>query len=148
MSASTTRAVANKLEFDFKSLITALETYVTNYDGWDSHQRFEAWLNVGKAQRDVPAHVAHEYCRHDRPLDPRPHFGEENLPRHLKFYNYKTDRSESWFPLGVSASSGLGVDFALEWWSLVGNGNTFGGAHGCATSGRGEEVLIIRLLAA
>ena len=36
-------------------MITALDTYVTNYDKWDYHQREEAWMKVGKAQRDVPA---------------------------------------------------------------------------------------------
>ena len=50
-----------KNAFDFDSLITALDIYVTNYDKWDYHQREEAWMKVGKAQRDVPAHVAHEY---------------------------------------------------------------------------------------
>ncbi len=44
-----------KKDFDFDSLITALDTYVTNYDKWDYHQREEAWMKVGKAQRDVPA---------------------------------------------------------------------------------------------
>jgi hypothetical protein len=100
-----------KNAFDFDSLITALDTYVTNYDKWDYHQREEAWMKVGKAQRDVPAHVAHEYCRPDRSFDPLPSFTEEALPRVLTFYNYVTN-IKSWFPLS-SSSSGLGFDFAL-----------------------------------
>ena len=108
---SPANAVANKLQFDFKSLITALDTYVTNYDRWDYHQGDEAWLNVGKAQREVPAHIAHEYCRGDRSFDPRPEFNEDTLPRVLTFYNYVT-AVKSWFPL-TSSSSGLGFDFGL-----------------------------------
>ena len=108
---SPANAVANKLQFDFKSLITALDTYVTNYDRWDYHQRDEAWLNVGKAQREVPAHIAHEYCRGDRSFDPRPEFNEETLPRGVTFDNYVTNVN-SWFPL-ASSSSGLGFDFGL-----------------------------------
>jgi hypothetical protein len=108
---SPANAVPNKLQFDFKSLITALDTYVTNYDRWDYHQLDEAWLNVGKAQREVPAHIAHEYCRSDRSFDPRPEFNEETLPRCFTFDNYVTNVT-SWFPL-TSSSSGLGVDFGL-----------------------------------
>ena len=84
---------------------------MTNYDRWDYHQRDEAWLNVGKAQRDVPAHIAHEYCRGDRSFDPRPEFNEDTLPRVLTFYNSVT-AVKSWFPL-TSSSSGLGFDFGL-----------------------------------
>ena len=108
---SSAKSIGNKLQFDFKSLITALDTYVTNYDRWDYHQRDEAWLNVGKAQREVPAHIAHEYCRGDRSFDPRPEFNEETLPRSFTFDNYITN-VKSWFPL-ASSSSGLGFDFGL-----------------------------------
>jgi hypothetical protein len=108
---SSAQSIGNKLQFDFKSLITALDTYVTNYDRWDYHHRDEAWLNVGKAQREVPAHIAHEYCRGDRSFDPRPEFNEETLPRCFTFDNYVTN-VKSWFPL-ASSSSGLGFDFGL-----------------------------------
>ena len=107
---SPAEKLSNQLQFDFHSLITALDTYVTNFDKWDYHQREEAWMKVGKAQRDVPVHVAHEYCRPDRAFDPLPSFTEEALPRVLTFYNYVTN-IKSWFPL--SPSSGLGFDFAL-----------------------------------
>ena len=108
---SSAQSIGNKLQFDFKSLITALDTYVTNYDRWDYHHLDEAWLNVGKAQREVPAHIAHEYCRGDRSFDPRPEFNEETLPRCFTFNNYVTN-VKSWFPL-ASSSSGLGFDFGL-----------------------------------
>lgn len=99
-----------KLKFDFHSLITALDTYMTNYCTWDYHQQVEAWMKVGIAQRDVPAHVAHEYCRPNRSFYPLPAFNEKKLPRVLTFDNFAaTDKS--WFPL--SSSSGLGFDFAV-----------------------------------
>jgi hypothetical protein len=103
---------SEKLKFDFHSLITALDTYVTNYDKWDRLQQAEAWMKVGIAQRDVPAHVAHEYCRTDRSFDPLPSFNEKNLPRVLTFDDYTGTADKSWFPLS-SSSSGLGFDFAL-----------------------------------
>jgi hypothetical protein len=100
-----------KKDFDFDSLITALDTYVTNFDKWNYHQQEEAWMKVGQAQRDVPVHVAHEYCRPDRSFDSLPSFTEEALPRVLTFYRYVTN-IKYWFPLS-SSSSGLGFDFAL-----------------------------------
>ena len=76
-------------------------------------------MKVGKAQRDVPAHVAHEYCRHDRSFDldayrdaGESRFKEKTLPRVLTFDNYVTNVN-SWFPL-TSSSSGLGFDFGLN----------------------------------
>ena len=109
---SPANAIANKLKFDFKSLITALNTYVTNYDSWGYHQQLAAWLEVGKAQRDVPVHIANEYCSPDRSFDPCPEFNEPALPRTRSFYNYVSNSLDSWFPL-TSSSSGAGFDFGL-----------------------------------
>ena len=105
------QVISNKLQFDFKSLITALDTYVTNYDRWTYHERNAAWLDVGKAQREVPVHIANEYCRADRSFDPCPEFNEGALYRTLTFYNYLTN-VKSWYPL-ASSSSGPGFDFAV-----------------------------------
>lgn len=110
--SSPATALSEKLQFDFHSLITALDTYVTNYDKWDYHVQLDAWMKVGKAQRDVPAHIAHEYCRPGCSFDPLRSFNEENLPRVLTFNNYTQTADKSWFPLS-SSSSGLGFDFAL-----------------------------------
>jgi hypothetical protein len=109
------QAIASKLTdaFDFKSLITALDTYVTNYASWDYHQRDAAWLDVGKAQREVPVHIANEYCRHDRSFDPCPGFNELTLPRVLTVENEGTTGCRrAWFPL-TSSSAGLGFDFGI-----------------------------------
>ncbi len=109
--------IEHSRHFDLTSLKSALHDYVDGYDNWlatrDLPAMEAAWMAVGMAQRDVPVHVANEYCRSDRSFLPRPAFNEETLPRNLKFYNYNTGCEASWFPLVVSASSGLGVDFAL-----------------------------------
>jgi len=109
---SPANAITNKLAFDFKSLITALDTYVTNYDRWTYHEQDAAWLDVGKAQREVPVHIANEYCRADRSFDPCPEFNEPALPRARSFHNFITGSSGAWFPL-ASPSSGLGFDFGV-----------------------------------
>ncbi|MFY7698075.1 MAG: hypothetical protein ACOVQX_04585 [Legionella sp.] len=102
--------------FDFTPLKEAYQRYFDGYDAWYDAKNWAAmeaaWLDVGKAQRNVPAHVAQEYCRPDRSFDPRPEFNEATLPRMLTFYNLTTHRDDSWFPLAAS-NSGLGFDFAL-----------------------------------
>jgi hypothetical protein len=109
------KTVTGSKHFDLSILINALKYYVNNYDRWveanNLHEIEAAWMAVGRAQREVPAHVAHEYCRPERSFDPLPSFNEETLPRVLTIYNDVTN-VKSWFPLAVSAS-GLGSDFAL-----------------------------------
>ena len=61
------------------------------------------------AQRDVPVHVANEYCRPDRSFDPCPAFDEQTLPRVLDVVSMSPNR-RAWFP--SPAAGGLGVDFA------------------------------------
>jgi len=111
---SPAKAIGDKLQFDFYSLITALENFVNNYAKCQTyHERAMAWLLVGIAQRNVPAHVANEYCRTDRPFDPCPEFNEETLPRVPIYSDYMRNVvPTSWFPL-TSSSSGLGFDFAF-----------------------------------
>ncbi|KTC65657.1 SidC homolog (plasmid) [Legionella adelaidensis] len=104
--------------FDMTPLIQALQFYVDNYNAWSTAHNQDAlkaaWMNVGLAQRDVPAHVAQEYCRPDRSFHPCPLFNEPVLPRILTFYNWLTKRDKPWFPL--ISNSGLGFDFALMRW--------------------------------
>ena len=112
--------IEHSRHFDLTPLKSALQDYVVGYDNWSRTRNWPegvaAWMAVGMAQRDVPVHVANEYCRSDRSFHPRPAFNEETLPRNLTFYNDNTGRVVSWFPLVVSASSGLGVDCALKRW--------------------------------
>ena len=94
----------------------AYQHYLDGYDAWYAANNWDAmdaaWWDVGKAQRNVPAHVAQEYCRPDRSFYPKPEFNEATLPRVLTFYNLTTGRNDSWFPLTAS-NSGLGFNFAL-----------------------------------
>ena len=107
--------------FDMTPLITALQNYVNGYGAWDAANNYDAmkaaWMLVGKAQRDLPVHVINEYCRPDRSFGPLSEstFNEDNLPRSLTYYNFNTGSTVPLFPLVVSGSSGLGVDFALLW---------------------------------
>jgi hypothetical protein len=103
--------------FDFTPLKTALEEYIRGNSGWittkNEAARLSAWMAVGKAQRNVPAHVAHEYCLPSRSFQTTPSFCDEKLERTLKFFNWITGRNDVWFPLPNEPETGLGFKFAL-----------------------------------
>ena len=103
--------------FDLTPLKNALQQYVDSYDNWERENNLDAmraaWMEVGILQRDLPVHVVNEYCHPDRSFFPRPEFNEEALPRSLIFYNYNTNSEQALFPLVVSDTAGLGIDFAL-----------------------------------
>lgn len=104
--------------FDLTPLKQALQNYIDGYDNWYNTNNWTAlaaaWMRVGVEQRDIPVHVVNEYCRKDRSFDPLPTFREDKLPRELTFYNVNTGQHDvPLFPLVISDSSGLGVDFAL-----------------------------------
>ena len=103
--------------FDLTPLKNALQQYVDSYDNWKRENNLDAMRaarrEVGILQRDLPVHVVNEYCRPDRSFFPRPEFNEEALPRSLIFYNYNTNSEQALFPLVVSDTAGLGIDFAL-----------------------------------
>ncbi|BCA96216.1 hypothetical protein TUM19329_25770 [Legionella antarctica] len=100
-----------------RGTISQESDFIDGYDDWVSTKNWDAmkaaWMAVGKEQRDVPVHVANEYCRKDRSFDPTPQFNEDKFPRGLAFDNHHTNKGESWIPLVISDSSGLGVDLAL-----------------------------------
>src|SRR3990167_838092 len=102
--------------FDFAHLKEAYQRYLDGYVAWYDARNWAAmdaaWWDVGKAQRNVPAHVAQEYCRPDRSFYQRPEFNEAVLPRVFTFYNWAICCNDSWFPLTAS-NFGLGFDFAL-----------------------------------
>lgn len=101
--------------FDLAPLISALKQYVDGYDNWEDPNNQDeleaAWKEVGIQQRDMPVHVLNEYCHPDRSFYPRPDFTEEIPPRNVKFSHF--GRLVALFPLVVSNTEGLGVDFAL-----------------------------------
>jgi len=80
--------------FDMTPLITALQEYLNGYGQWEREGNCiamqAAWMKIGLAQRDVPAHVAQEYCRGDRTFNPLPSFNEDVLPRTCTFKNHFT----------------------------------------------------------
>ncbi len=109
--------VKHSRHFDLTPLKEALRRYVDEYPAWeaanDETAMKAAWMRVGLAQRDLPVHVVNEYCRPDRAFDPLPTFNDVTLPRTIRYFDYRSFEVESLFPLVISGSSGLGVDFAL-----------------------------------
>jgi hypothetical protein len=124
--------VKESKHFDLTPLKTVMKSYIDGYDNWYSTSNWKdmeaAFLKIGMAQRDLPAHVVNEYCRKDRSFDPMPTFNEDKLPRVSSFYNYNTQLEGSLFPLVISDTSGLGVD------SVLGRGRR---RYGAGLSGRG-----------
>ncbi len=109
--------------FDLTPLKKALENYIEAYDKSpkNTDEDWEAldalWIKVGLPQRDVPAHIAHEYChpnRSFRHVSKRPLLLSSNLERSFKFYNRVTDAYDFWFTSNsYSVDSGLGFSFAI-----------------------------------
>ena len=103
--------------YDIKPLTDALQHYIDNAEKWNYDQRAEdAWCKgVGGAQKMVPAHVANEYCRPDRPFDPCPKEWESKLPRTLEvpdIWDGSKYIKGSWF-VAPSSKSSLGFSFAF-----------------------------------
>ena len=102
--------------FELESLKRALQAYLDGYEVWASDHNWPAisaaWLLVGKAQRDLPAHVVQEYCRTGRSFSPTPSFKEETLARTFVYFNDLTHLSDLVFPVQAS-NAGLGFDFGL-----------------------------------
>jgi hypothetical protein len=102
--------------FDLTPLKAALKAYVDGHDDWCDKQNWDAikkaCMDIGQEQRDAPPHVIHEYCS-DLLFSTQRTFNEAKLTRTVTFYNNKTERDESVFPLVITESSGLGIDFTL-----------------------------------
>ncbi|MDR3491370.1 MAG: hypothetical protein P4M12_04905 [Gammaproteobacteria bacterium] len=114
--------------FDLRPLICALRHYVDEYNrrpnkteaDWEVLDKI--WIEeVGRSQRDIPAHIAHEYCHPDRSLDDVNNnktlldaANPDNLKRQLRFYNYETGNYDVWFsPASFTLDSGLGFSFGI-----------------------------------
>lgn len=97
--------------YDF-AIIDELEVYLEELRLHGPETNSERWrTRVGKAQCDVPVHIANEHCHPHRSFNPYPNFKDETLPRSLTIYNYRTEGWENWFPL--SEKIALGRDFAI-----------------------------------
>lgn len=100
--------ISSERHFDFSPLIDALNDYVENIDTRNLQEQDAAWCKgVGGAQRNVPAHVAKEYCRKDRNFYPVPDFKEARLPHELGFFNYVTNSHSSWFSGSLGSQIGI-----------------------------------------
>ena len=103
--------------FDLSQLITALQEYVSGFVIWrdtgDLTEAGPAWMKVGMAQRDLPVHVVNEYCSLHRSFSPCPRFEEKALFRNVRIFNDTMNAFQKLYPLVFSATSGLGIDFAL-----------------------------------
>ena len=109
---SPAEMLIKQLKFDFHSLITALDTYVTHYDKQSYDEQKIAWMSVGQAQRDMPAHIAHAYWNTDQPFFPLPSFHEtarnqSTCPRKLSF-EYPSLGTDFVLVRGRSGTCGLG----------------------------------------
>jgi len=119
---STSQIIREK-HFDFKILLKALKEFASMINVNPIEKRKTHWCTVvGNAQRNVPAHVANEYCQPGREQSyPMPNqYKEKSLERVLGFYHFNTKSQCFWF------DKGLGVDFALSHY-LSQNGRWFCG---------------------
>lgn len=108
-----THATKHGTHFDFGPLQTALKNYVeytrehyhdlnkANHT-WQFTKAKELWLKIGQAQRDVPAHLAQQYCS-------KTDFSTPSLERTLKISNDK-QKEDVWFPL---ENSKLGTVYSI-----------------------------------
>jgi len=119
--------------FDLNELPQALDTYIKHYNSWDNSMRTKHWCKVvGRAQRQLPAHVVNEYCRLDRSFRHTPTFTETSLPRTRAIYVNKPD--DEWFSV-VYSGGRIGDSFAVASscygpWIPESPGASEGYAHG------------------
>ncbi len=135
--------------FDLTPLKTALKHYIEEYDKNPKNTAADwavldkIWVEeVGRAQRNVPAHIAQEYCHPERSFNEVSQnkslldaSNPNNLKRQLTFYNWDTNSNDLWFTQGAHlVDSGLGFSFALI---RAGRGVACGGAR---VVGRGVDL--------
>jgi hypothetical protein len=113
------RTVREK-HYDFTPLLTALKTYVDNYDHWYANSMAAEiewqWCRVvGLAQRYVPAHVAQHYCNPDESFAPTtPKFNKPKFTRILQFDDRSLNFSKShWFSPEVASAQAFSGDFGI-----------------------------------
>ena len=114
--------------FDLAPLIKALKNYVTEFNKkWrktaaDCEALDKIWIGeIGRAQREIPAHIAHEYCHPNRSFKDVNENNDllnattpSNLTRQLSFYDEDRESHKVWFsPNSYSDDSGLGFSFGI-----------------------------------
>ena len=134
--------------FDLTPVKQALQAYIDAYNkspkktsaDWEALNKI--WINVGLPQREVPAHIAQEYCHPNRSFNDVCQNKSllntstpANLKRQLKFYNFETSANDSWFTRGSDSSdSGLGFSFAILRAAGRGVGRSWAGGVAAAGS--------------
>ena len=107
----------NSGHVDLRPLLEALQEYIDAYDAWvdtgDYTAMQAAGIRIGLAQRELPVHVVNEYCRLDRSFYPLPTFDDDTLPRKVACFHYASSMFIPFYPLEITDSSGLGVDYVL-----------------------------------
>ena len=99
----------SEIHFNIQPLLTALSTYIKNYDDWTEKKRKLHWCTiVGLAQTLIPAHIRHHYCEPDEFWD-KPNFIKPELKRSLEIYNWILQKSQLW----TEGLDGLGSDFGI-----------------------------------
>jgi tRNA A22 N-methylase len=119
--------------FDLTPLKRALLHLLEEYNkkpvlDWEALDKI--WVNeIGRAQREVPAHIAQEYCHPNRNFEYVTWHkscleaaNPNNLIRTLKFFNLVTEDDDFWFtPDSYSLNVGLGFSFAIHRMRGIGN---------------------------
>ena len=100
----------NERHFNLQPLISALRTYVDNYNHWTEELREQHWCTVvGFAQTLIPAHIRHHYCDPEVAFWNNPGFQSPKLTRSLEIYNWFLGQSQSWAEGLVGLGSDLGI---------------------------------------
>lgn len=96
--------------FNLQPLITALRTYVENYNDWTEKERVLHWCTVvGLAQTLIPAHIRHHYCDPEEGFWNNPCLKKLKLTRSLEIYSWVLSKSQLW----SEGLSYLGLDFGV-----------------------------------
>lgn len=136
----------HSVHFDLTPLKTALQQYSDGVKFWMSSKNAvamkAAWMKVGMAQRDIPAHIAQAYCNPNGFLV-TPLLSEALLPRELKFYNFNIKKDDFWFNFSTP-NKGLGFDLALT--RGVGTSITVGNTRGTSLQWALDDLNVINHL--
>lgn len=146
----------NDTHFSLKPLMDALQVYINAYNqspkandaDWEALGTLWA-KKVGGAQRQVPAHIAQEYCHPNRSFEQVANdkslldaSNPDNLKRQLTFYNYETGTTDLWFTPGSHDSqSGLGFSIGILRVASEGGADTVCGAV-CVGAAAGDLAAI------
>lgn len=117
LAASKLAHLQKRCHFDFTSLHIALHEFL-NIPFQEKSEYFlkklkTAWLKIGLAQREVPVHIANEYCKQRDAFSSLMQTTAEQIPftRELTITNHCTHHN-TWFPLSPP-QTGLGYEYSI-----------------------------------